>query len=76
MQPILTEMSALQFDKRDSAITQSSTLVDLLKSLGVTKTDVFKVALSEILGECMPKTSATISDTTLDVSTETEESMM
>lgn len=76
MQPILTEMSALQFDKRDMAITQSSTLVDLLKSLRVDKPEVFKIALSEILGECMPKTSATISDTALDVSSETEETTL
>jgi hypothetical protein len=66
----------LQFDKRDSAITQSSALVDLLKSLGIDKPDVFKIALSEMLGECMPKTSATISDANLDVSSETEETTL
>ena len=73
MQPILTEMSALQFDKRDSAITQAGALIDLLKGLGIDKADTFKIALSELLGECMPKTSATIYDSTLDVSPETEE---
>lgn len=56
MNPIVTELSALQFDKRDSALGQAQVIVDILKSLGVEDRGEYRDALSEILSEVLPKT--------------------
>lgn len=68
MNPILTEMSSVQFEKRDSAIGQASSLVDLLKSLGVTDDSDFKCALTETLSEAFPQISSGVSSWDMDVS--------
>ena len=70
MQPILTEMSAIQFDKRDSSVSQASSIVDLLKSLGVSDSSMYKTAIIEILQDALPKTSSAVNTVNLDVSPE------
>ena len=67
MQPILTEMSAVQFDKRDASVSQASQIVDLLKSLGVKDVDMYRTAIIEILQDALPKTSSSFNDAPLDV---------
>ena len=70
MQPILTEMSTVQFDKRDASVSQASQIVDLLKALGVSDADTYKTAIIEILQDALPKTSTAVNTADIDVSTE------
>lgn len=68
MNPILTEMSTVQFDKRDSAVSQASAIVELFKSLKIDNKDEYITALVEILAEAFPQTSASLNKTHIDVS--------
>lgn len=61
MNPIITEMENLKFEKRDSAISQAQLIVDMLKGLGVTDKDDYIVALTEILSDVLPKTGNGVS---------------
>jgi hypothetical protein len=58
MQPIVTPLSTVISDKRDSAIGQASQVIDLLKSVGVKDVDRYIKALSEVLGEEFPVMSS------------------
>ncbi len=60
MTDIITDQSTLQFEKRDSAVSQASAIVNLLKDLGVENADTYKTALTEILLETLPVTSADV----------------
>lgn len=55
MNPIITIQSTVQFEKRDSALTQAQTLVQVLKDLGVTDKEPYMKALVEILSEVFPQ---------------------
>jgi hypothetical protein len=68
MQPILTEMSSIQFDKRGESVNQASAIVDLLKALGVKDADMYKTAITEILQDALPKTSSAVNTTNIDLS--------
>lgn len=72
MNPIITTQSTVQFEKRDSAISQAQQVTDLLKNLGVTDDNDYKVALTEILSEVFPQIGARANEWGIDV-TETEE---
>lgn len=61
MNPILTELSQVTFDKRDAALAQAQQLVEILKTLGVESKSDYKDALIEILAEIFPKTGAAVS---------------
>ena len=56
MNPIVTNLSTINFDKRDAALSQATTLVDLLKSLGVEDRSSYTDALTEVLSEVLPQT--------------------
>ena len=71
MNPIITTQSTVQFEKRDAALNQAQTLVDLLKNLGVTDTGDYKDSLTEILSEVFPQIGASAVDWNIDV-TESE----
>lgn len=58
MNPIITMQSTIQFEKRDAALSQASTLIDVLKSVGVTKDSVYLNSLIEILSEVFPQMGA------------------
>lgn len=60
MNPILTELSQVTFDKRDAALGQAQQLVDILQSLGVESKTDYKDALVEILSDIFPKTGAAV----------------
>ena len=68
MNPIITELSALNFDKRDSAISQAQTLIDLMQGLGVTDAGKYKDVLVEIFTEVLPKTTSDVNNWNIDVS--------
>lgn len=71
MQPIVTTLSTVTFEKRGEAINQAQAITDLMKSLGVIDdTKDYKTVLSEILSEVLPKTSSDLADWSIDVSTE------
>ena len=77
MSPILTEMSSVQFEKRDAALGQASTIIDILKALGVTDKDNYKGAVTELLSDVLPTTSADVKSWKVDVkATENEGGMM
>ena len=58
MNPILTVQSTVQFEKRDSALTQATNLVTLLKDMGVTDDKPYHTGLTEILTEVFPQMGA------------------
>lgn len=66
MNPIITEMSSLQFEKRDSALGQAQILVEMLKSLGVDDKGDYRIGLTEILSEVLPKTGAAVNSWDLE----------
>lgn len=62
MNPIITTQSTIQFDKRDSALSQATQLVDLLKGLGISDNKDYAIALIEALGEVFPSVGSNISN--------------
>lgn len=58
MNPIITPLSTIQSEKRDSALSQASTLVSLLKDMGVSDKSPYLNAIVEILSESFPKMSS------------------
>lgn len=67
MNPILTEMSVLNFDKRDAAIGQAASLIDLMKNLGVSDQSSYREATVEVLGEVLPKTGTSVNQWHINV---------
>lgn len=55
MQPIITQQSTINFDRRDSALNQASTFVQILKDLGIKNDKTYKLGLVEILTEVLPQ---------------------
>lgn len=70
MNPILTQQSTLQFEKRDAALGQAQTLVDLLKNISVTEPKYYKNALIEILTEVFPQIGADVMKWDIDIDVE------
>ena len=68
MNPILTELSTIQFEKRDSAINQASSIIELLKSVNVDDSESVKSAIIEILTDALPRTSSSVADWDIDLS--------
>lgn len=73
MQPILTEMSTVQFDKRTESISQATAIVELLKAVGVEKAEMYKTAITEALEDALPKTSSAVDSASIDISKPEEE---
>lgn len=67
MNPILTELSALNFDKRDAAIGQASGLVSLLRDLGVDDNKSYREAVMEVLTEVLPETGSQVNNWGIDI---------
>lgn len=67
MNPIITEMSTVQQDRRDAALSQAQIIVDIMKSLGVSDDKSVKSALVEILNLVFPEISADIAKWRLDL---------
>lgn len=67
MQPIITTQSTITFERRDAAISQAQTFVELLKSVGIKDTQDYKKGLIEILTEVLPQIGADVSTWTLDL---------
>lgn len=67
MNPIITQMSTVNSERRDSALSQASSMIEVLTSLGVTKTGPYKEALTEILSEIFPTTGASVNSWDIDI---------
>lgn len=74
MNPILTEMSSIQFDKRSAAIDQARSIVDLMRDLGMKEVDSYKDAIVEILMEALPETGTDVSSWHVNLSPSDSES--
>ena len=61
MQPIITVQSTVQFDKRDAALGQAQSFVDLMTNLGVSDREDIQIGLTEILAEVFPQIGASAS---------------
>lgn len=58
MLPIVTPQATVEAEKRDAAIGQATSIVGLLKELGVADADSYRAPITEILSETLPVTSA------------------
>lgn len=67
MNPIITTQSTINFDKRDAALNQASTLVTLFRDMGVSDPKAYAEALVEILAEVFPKMGADMSGIEMDI---------
>ena len=73
MNPILTEMSTVQFERRDTSLGQAQTLIDILKGLGVKKQDIYESGLMEVLSEAFPRTGSNTSDWDINIDEASEQ---
>lgn len=62
MNPIITNMDQVLFEKRDATINQAQSLVTLMKDLGIEDDDDFKKALTEILTQAFPQTGSAVNN--------------
>ena len=67
MNPIITELSTVQFDKRDAAINQATAIVALMKDLNVEDVSEYRSALTEILSEVLPKLGTAVNGWDVDI---------
>ena len=73
MNPIITQMSTVNSERRDGAIGQATSMRDLLTGLGVTDEKPYKEALTEILSEVLPATGAAVNNWPIDLEKQAEE---
>lgn len=67
MNPIITQMSTVNSERRDSAISQAASMTDLLTSLGVKDDEPYKEAITEVLSEVLPTTGASVNSWPIDM---------
>lgn len=70
MNPIITQMSTVNSDRRDSALNQATSIVELLQSLGISDSSPYKEALTEILSEIFPTIGSSVNGWVMDVNPE------
>ena len=73
MNPIITQMSTVNAERRDSALNQAQSLVEVIKSCGVTNSAEYKTALTEVLSEAFPAVGAAVNSWNIDVTAATED---
>lgn len=67
MNPIITNMDQVQFEKRDSAVSQASSICDLMRGLGMEDPEDYKQAVAEALSTAFPQTSAAVMKWNVDL---------
>lgn len=72
MNPIITQMSTVNAEKREAALSQAQLIVDLLKSCGIERAESYKEALTEILSEAFPVVGASVNSWDMEINTEEE----
>lgn len=73
MNPIVTQLSTVEFEQRDSAMSQAQTMIELLQSIKVSNPSVYKSALKEILTEAFPSIGSELVDWDIDVTEDASE---
>lgn len=68
MNPIVTAMDSIKFEQRDSALSQATTIVELLKSVSVKDAKPYITGIVEALQIAFPELAASICDAKIDVS--------
>lgn len=67
MNPIVTTQSTIQFEKRDAALTQATTLLQLMKDAGISNKQSYLKAFTEILTEVFPQMGADVINWDMDI---------
>ena len=67
MNPIVTNMDQVLFDKRDASIQQATAIVELMRNLGVEDEGVYKNAIQEILTQAFPQTGSAVMNWGIDL---------
>lgn len=67
MQPIVTTLSTVAAERRDSALSQADQISQLLKNLGIKDDNPYKKALTEILQEAFPVIGSDVMSWKIDV---------
>lgn len=67
MAEIITTQATITFDKRDSALSQASSALQILDELNIHDSDTYKTVLTEIFTEALPITGADVTDWDIDV---------
>lgn len=75
MQPIITPMSDVLTQKRDSSISQAQQLIDMLKSLHLEDDDAYKSAAVEAIVETFPDLSALIAGKSINMNLEEDDTV-
>ena len=70
MNPILTNMDQVLFEKRDACISQAQNIVNMMKELGIQDSDDYKQAVTEILTQAFPQTGSSVNKWDVDIPTE------
>jgi hypothetical protein len=74
MNPIITNMDQVLFEKRDATISQAQNLVTLMKDLGVTDNADYQKVVTEILTQAFPLTGSSVNNWNVDVQSGSESS--
>lgn len=72
MNPIITQLSTVNAERRDSALGQATTMAELLDRLGITDNSPYREALTEILSEALPATGASVNSWNMDLAAAAE----
>lgn len=75
MAEIITTQSTITFEKRDSAISQASSAIDMLKNLGVKDPERYKDILTEIFMEVLPATGSEVRNWDVNLESTEEEGL-
>ncbi len=67
MNPIITNMDQILFEKRDATLSQAQSALDLLKSVGNFTESDYKKVLTEILSTAFPQMSSEVNSWDIDV---------
>ena len=74
MNPIITNMDQVLFEKRDACIGQAQSIIGMMKELGIQDSDDYKNAITEILTQAFPKTGSEVNKWDVEIPTEGGES--
>ena len=75
MNPIVTNMDQVLFEKRDAAIGQAQNLITMMKELGVEDVGDYKSAIQEILTQAFPATGSEVMNWDIDLNAGGDEGM-
>lgn len=72
MNPIITNLDQVQFEKRDAAISQANAIIDTMRRLGIANAEDYKQAITEILTQAFPQTGSSVMNWNVDLDAASE----